>query len=251
MAALIYRETDATASNMLARAALLRFVALAFAYPAPGHGAAVRREFAKLGHGDGMSGLPAGLIRAFKRAQLAWQAAEPGELAPTYLRLFAPNGAASLHEAAYGDGRRIAGRAAELADISGFYLAFGFTPSVADPDLPDHLCSELEFLSGLCVKQAYAWNQGWTMSCRRAREAERAFLEQHIGRWVRAFRANLADVAVTSPYFELADLAVAAVDGECRNLGVTPQPASGRMPFDFMQADEFDCPLAKAVPPAA
>src|SRR3990172_6367283 len=129
MAVLLHRDTDATASDMLARAALLRFVALAFAYPAPGHGAAVRREFATLGRGEGMSDMPAALRRAFKRAQLAWRGAEPRDLAPTFLRLFAPNGAASLHEAAYGDGRRIAGRAAELADISGFYLAFGFAPS--------------------------------------------------------------------------------------------------------------------------
>lgn len=244
-----YRDADAAASSMLVRAALLRLVALAFAYPAPGHGAAVRREFARLGRAEGMDDLPAHLRRAFKRAQLAWQGAAAEDLGPAYLRLFAPNGAASLHEAAYGDGRRIAGRAAELADISGFYLAFGFAPSASDPDLPDHLCSELEFLSGLLVKQAYARNQGWTISSLRTRAAEKAFLKQHIGRWVRTFRANLAEVPVTSPYGELAELAAAAVEAECRNLGAVPQSMQGRTPADFMQADEFDCPLA--TPPAA
>jgi TorA maturation chaperone TorD len=250
MAVMVHRDAEAAAGGMLTRAALLRFVAVAFAYPAPGHWAAVRREFAALGRGTGMRDMPAGLRRAFKRAQLAWQGAEAGSLAPDYLRLFAPNGAASLHESAYGDGRRIAGRAAELADISGFYLAFGFAPSAGDPDLPDHLCSELEFVSGLRVKQAYAWNQGWKTSYRRAREAEEVFLDEHLGRWVKALRANLAEIAVASPYFELADLAVAAVDAECRDLGITPQTTRGRTPHDFMQADEFDCPLAQAAPPA-
>jgi TorA maturation chaperone TorD len=245
-----HRDADAAASGMLARAALLRLVALAFAYPAPGHGAAVRREFAKLGRVKGMADLPAALRRAFKRAQLAWQGAAVEDLGPSYLRLFAPNGAASLHESAYGDGRRIAGRAAELADISGFYLAFGFAPSAGDPDLPDHLCSELEFLSALLVKEAYARNQGWTISGWRAREAEKSFLEQHIGRWMRALRANLADAPMASPFGELAELAVAAVEAECRCLGAVPQAMQGRTPADFMQADEFDCPLATAAPPA-
>ncbi len=161
-----------------------------------------------------------------------------------YARVFLGSGPCPLRESAYGDGRRIAGRPAELADINGFYSAFGLAPSSAEPDLPDHLCSELEFYSLLLMKLAYASERGWRQRRRVAARAAKKFLEDHLGRWIGALAAQLRSCGAASPYRELAECLEGLVAAEVKRLRVHPSSAVGRLPRDLMQDDEFACPRA-------
>lgn len=243
------REFGAASSRTsatLSHAALFRLLASGFAYPAPGHAADMQQAFFRLARavrGRAFAPSVAASINAVRRA---WGAVADATLASEYLRLFSANGAVSLHEAAYGDGRRVAGRPVELADVAGFYLAFGLSASDGDPDLPDHLSAELEFISLLLIKESHAATQGWRVKSRIARDAAKSFLASHLGRWVDAFAREVDMAGASPPYRTLARLARLAVVAEYRRLGARPQLAPGRLPFDPLQSDNLVCPLSSA-----
>lgn len=228
-----------TASALLERAALFRLLAQSFTYPAEGHRRAVEQQVSAIGSTIQDE---AKLRRAFERMRRAWRRAADADLQQEYARLFLARGLVSLHETAYGDGRRIAGRAAELADIGGFYAAFGLRIVEADPDLPDHLCSELEFYSLLLVKLAYADGGGWSPKREITRRAAVKFLEQHLGRWTGALTEEIRAQSAACPYRELADLLEALIAAEIRRTRARPALCNGRLPRDFMQEDAFICP---------
>lgn len=243
-------ELERIVSDLLRRAALFRAAALGFAYPAPGHATQVREALGRATAWD--DGRPPGpsLTQALATAREAWSAALEPELREEYARLFLGNPPCPLHETAYGDGRRIAGRPVELADIGGFYAAFGMELSDASPDLPDHLCSELEFYSVLLVKLAYARSQGWTGRCQVTESAARSFLDCHLGRWTGAFAAGLEEHAASAPYRDLAHFLKLLIAHECERLDVRPALALGRLPSDEMQEERLVCPRAGRTPQA-
>lgn len=236
-------KIDREVQALLRRAALLRLIARGFSFPQHGAAADMRRAFARLAaNGTARS---AG-TRATARVARAWRSADDGALQDEYMRLFEGGVRVQPRETAYGDGRRIAGRVAELADLGGFYAAFGFALSPRHPDLPDHVSAELEFLSVLLVKEAYARMNGARPRAKVVQDAARLFLEYHLGRWLEAFARALADEHAAAPYRELAALAVAAVAGECRARRARPIPSAGRLPHDDMQDESFTCPKAAA-----
>lgn len=224
-----------TPQSLLATAAQFRLLAQGFAYPEPGQRRALLRMLSQLPleHGTGVP---------LRQLRLAWLGAGVALLRDEYSRLFLGHAPCSLHETAYGDGRRIAGRAAELADISGFYRAFGFELSESDPDLPDHIAVELEFYSLLLVKQAYAGSRRRPAQRAITRKAAHRFLEQHLGRWVGALAAGLAAQRPAAPYRELARALHALIARECAAVRARPRLREGRLPLDEMQADAFVCP---------
>lgn len=94
-------------------------------------------------------------------------------------------------------------RAHHLADIAGFYNAFGVEPSDDQPERPDHLSLELEFMAWLIAKEQHALT---TVGPDRAgpdraehvqvcREAQRRFFGEHLAWWVPAFTHALANKA--------------------------------------------------------
>lgn len=238
------KRENSKAETLLTRAALYRLLARAFAYPSPGHVAEVREGFSALS--IELEKGPDAIGRYLPRARRAWRQAEEESLSADYLRLFATGGPVRLHETAFGDARRFAGREVELADLSGFYAAFGFGLSPSNPDLPDHFSVELEFLGLLLVKEAWARMRGWRRESHVTADAVSRFLEQHLGRWLEPLGASLHDASAGSPWRELADLAIAAVNDECRQRRVRPQPFAGPLAPDALQAESFICPQAEA-----
>jgi nitrate reductase assembly molybdenum cofactor insertion protein NarJ len=82
-----------------------------------------------------------------------------------------------------------ASRGPILADVSGCYRAFAFTPDVRE--VPDHACVEAGFLGYLAVKVAFADHAGDAESARVAQEAYDMFLEQHVAAWFGDFAEAL------------------------------------------------------------
>jgi len=229
--------------DLLATAAILRVLAEGFAYPQVGYKTRMLREFAKLKKARARSAL-ARIAAGINSISRALRNADDTTLRSEYFRLFLGNGPVFLHEAAYGDGQRIAGRPHELADISGFYSAFGLRLSDDDPNLPDHLSTELEFYSLLLVKQAYADRGGRTQNREVTRRAAKLFLEYHLGRWVEAFVQALRENDPPTVYRELARALQLLIRAEIKRSRVRPFLASGRLPYDEMQADDLVCPMA-------
>jgi len=230
--------------KLLEEAALFRALAAAFRYPDAETRKTVTAMFAALHTGDGTRRRSVARADLLQRVEDAWSATDGAALESEYLRLFHGAGSCALRETAYGDGRRIAGRSAELADIAGFYRAFGLRVAERRPDLPDHLSAELELMSLLLLKEAYAISQGWTERRAIARDAQKEFLASHLGRWVGALADALAANDAPLIYLALVDVVGLAVRRQCRRFRIAPKLAEGRLPRDFMQDDGFDCPRA-------
>ena len=91
-------------------------------------------------------------------------------------------------------------RTYDLADVAGFYRAFG-VEVVPGSERPDHITAELEFMHLLAVKEMLA--QGEDDGAEHAaicRDAARAFLRDHLGRWTDRFAARLEETGADPAY---------------------------------------------------
>ena len=102
------------------------------------------------------------------------------------------------------DDNALAGRGPMLADISGFYQAFAYRPEPPPAEVPDHLAVELDFLSYLAVKVAFALSEGCQEEAGIAQQAWERFLTQHLRDWTERFDAQLE--RTSSPIYQQASL---------------------------------------------
>lgn len=162
------------------------------------------------------------LLNSWGIDPLEWNTAvDERVLAQEYGRLFAHRNTilCPIYEAEY-DGHRATSQPSTLADIMGFYRAFGV--EVAIGDRPDHLAIELEFMSLLTLKEALALNAGLKEQSEICRVAQRKFLEEHLGRWSGIFVQTLQSSSEL-PYFLLAGrLLKSFVSLECQQTGAKP-----------------------------
>jgi TorA maturation chaperone TorD len=172
------------------------------------------------------------------------RAANPSLLSDEYFRLFGPAACCPLTETSWGDSGRLLGKAAQLADISGFYHAFKVQPrAIADSVPEDHLVVELEFMSILYLKEAYAANAGLNEELDITRDAQKKFLEEHLATWIDYWAELLGNYAPRSFYHTLASALQITIRSEARRLGITPVPIRARVTDHEAGADSFNCPL--------
>ena len=134
----------------------------------------------------------------------------------------------------------------ELADIAGFYRAFGFNVGGSVHERPDHLAVEIEFMHVLALKEAYAIHSGIAEHAEVCADAQRKFLQDHLGRWVEPFAQSLARSAGEGVYVSLARFAAAFVLSEAARLGVTLEPglsAGARPTPPPLEPSCDDCPI--------
>jgi TorA maturation chaperone TorD len=169
----------------------------------------------------------------------------PGEglqvLQREYDRLFAHRTEilCPIYEAEY-DRHRALTQGTTLADIAGFYRAFGL--EVATSERPDHLALELEFMGALTYKEALALESGRLEETELCRDAQRKFLEAHLGRWVGLFAESVLQQSQNDFYLRLAAELREFITVECRSLGAQPQLAQR---FEEEPEIPIDCPIAR------
>jgi TorA maturation chaperone TorD len=114
-----------------------------------------------------------------------------------------------------------AGLEQNLADIAGFYRAFGLRVAPEAHERVDHIGSQLEFVAVLCAKEVRALQNDLTEQAEICRAARRAFLADHLGRWAPAFAARVKDKARLPLYPALTEALMALLTREAGELGVT------------------------------
>lgn len=125
----------------------------------------------------------------------------PAAWSDEYHRLFEGPIACPINETTYV--RRDKG--AVIADICGFYRAFGFEPSTTVGEKPDHLRCELEFLAALLVMDAQAVERGLDEQADITRQAITRFAADHLADWLASFCARLLHVTALAVYGRLAE----------------------------------------------
>jgi len=116
--------------------------------------------------------------------------------AAEFHRIFGPGGIPAA-ESSY-DPNALAGRGPLLADIAGFHEAFAYRPEKPPADVPDHIAMELDFLSYLAFKTAFALHGGNEEEGRISAQAYKRFIEEHLGTWMPAFRERIEHTAPPS-----------------------------------------------------
>lgn len=107
-------------------------------------------------------------------------------------------------EIEYESNTDLAYRSQQLADVAGFYAAFGLRVSPRAGERLDHITVEAEFLYLLLAKEATAVQQENREGAEICRDARRKFFQEHVGWWLPGFARLLARVAPTGYYQELA-----------------------------------------------
>jgi TorA maturation chaperone TorD len=116
-------------------------------------------------------------------------------------------------------------RSNTLADISGFYQAFGVTGSEAHPERPDHIVLELEFMATLIGLERGAAKLDSAHAADReevCHEAQIRFLKDHLGWWVPAFGMLLVKQNGRGYYAAAGEFLTAFIAGEQALLGLPP-----------------------------
>ncbi len=135
----------------------------------------------------------------------------------------AVRGKCPAYEMEYGR-HEIIRQASDLADIAGFYGAFGLQFTDGADGRPDHISAECEFMSALCAKEAYALTRDDEEKVDVCVNAERAFLKDHLARWLPAFARRIEKADPTGLYGEIARFAEAFVKAECDNFDIHAGP---------------------------
>jgi TorA maturation chaperone TorD len=229
------QRVDHASAVDLARECLYRFLASALDDPrggrwglladAPSRGLAadaadlLREEWLSSPFALGFGELPAEALDL--RPLLAGCARPRGDLAAEYERVFGlvPCRECPPLETEYLTTTEPFFRAQQLADVAGFYRAFGLEPSRDHRERPDHLVLELEFVAILLAKQRLAQGDDQSAVCG---EAATAFLRDHLIWWAPSFAGGLRRKACGTFYPAAANALAALLTFERGRIGLEP-----------------------------
>lgn len=101
-------------------------------------------------------------------------------------------------------------KGAVLADIAGFYHAFGFEIAEDFREKHDHILAELQFTALLVVLLARSAEEGQAEPAEVTLDALKNFLQDHLGVWVGAFAERLESASILPLYVAVARALAAA-----------------------------------------
>jgi TorA maturation chaperone TorD len=198
--------TDNDSAITMARQALYRFTALTLLDPRAGawkqldrlRGDRVLHEAAPF-----LRSLPNARAKSFGLGERTLEELDPGPvleqlpgsvqtLNAEYEATFGllVSSACPPYESEYINSKFAFQRSNALADLSGFYRAFGLEMSAHYPERPDHIVWELEFMAHLLGLERLAENADPVRSAEYrqvCRDAQSRFLTEHLGWWAPAF----------------------------------------------------------------
>jgi nitrate reductase assembly molybdenum cofactor insertion protein NarJ len=125
-----------------------------------------------------------------------------------------------LYETEFGRMRGMS-KGHDLADLAGFYRAFGVALDPSAHEMLDHLSIELEFYATLLAKEAVLIEDDDGDGIGIVSRARRAFLSDHLGAFAPAVASRLESEDVYGPLLAACAAAVAA---ECEGFGIEPSP---------------------------
>ena len=125
----------------------------------------------------------------------------------------------------------------QLADLSGFYKAFGAQPVEKSGERVDHFSVEMEFMSWLTLKETYFIQEQKSEPQQIIVDGQRKFFKDHLGRWAPLFLQKVIKQQPPEFYRLVADAALLFLEFERNLLGVVPQELRDT---DFQSTPEFE-----------
>jgi len=222
---------------LLAQADLLFLIAQMFAPPSAEMRKMLEIEVPDIKKLLQNSGLPEPDNIAETYQQIRQQVLNLDTWAAEYNRLFEGNVACPINESGFI--RRDKG--VILADIAGFYRAFGLELSKNASEKVDHLTGELEFVAMLLVMLAQAPDQETT---RTTHDALGSFSFDHLGEWLPTFCERLTETSTLPIYQNQAKLLLSAWTGVIRN-NKLPLPEGDIQNLPEDDGTPYECDMAE------
>jgi DMSO reductase family type II enzyme chaperone len=236
----------------IARSNIYRFLALGFGYPDASFRARLSALLPRIEASLNLVGDRDGLTAAIAMGSVL-DTQTTDHLQASYLECFGHTISKECppYETEYGQAH-IFEKSQSLADIAGFYRAFGVDLAPDLNDRLDHISVELEFMQLLCAKEAYALAHGHsTEKLALCRDAQSAFLGQHLGCWALGFAGRLRHKAGPSLHGLAAELLQAFLRGEGQRMAVAIAPEAMPIPRESFEEDAAGCQACTAINPAA
>ena len=131
-----------------------------------------------------------------------------------------------------------------MADIAGFYRAFGLDIAENAQERVDFLPTQLEFMQHLALQCAYLVETDDQEGVEIVRSASASFIEDHLGRWVPRFVEEIVEEVDGTVYAELATVLGRWVEREGDRVGVEPDVFDDEPPAPLegitgLERDEF------------
>lgn len=231
-------QFEAAVLDVLQRAAIYRVLATALVHPSRdtlGYVAVTADRLARSASTE--------LRELLESLRHCAQHTLPSSLASEYLRIFERDSPCSPREGSW-NLQGVMNRPALLADVAGFYAAFGVRVGDVLGDSEDHIAAELEFLSFLSLKLAYAMAENNEEGAAVVQDATRAFWSDHLGRFVLPFTRNLEETTTEEFYRASARLLREWAKSESRRLDVTLAETAERAARTAIEADCLVCPMS-------
>jgi len=214
-------EAEATEREAaIGRALVYAFITHGLLFPTPESHESARRNLVPLlrGVSTGSATVDALLADALDAHQT-----DLDELRRAHGRVFThiDNQDCPAHESAYCPGD-VFRRADVMADVAAFYRAHGLQVGGRRRERVDHITTELEFLSFLARKEAYAIENLGLDEINECRRSQRHFLRDHVGRWAPSFADRLQIVADHHFFVTVGSLLSAWLETDLDWLGVEP-----------------------------
>lgn len=128
-----------------------------------------------------------------------------------------------------------------MADIAGFYRAFGVEVGGDARERVDHIAVELSFMQLLCLKEVYAKEHANSEARTICRDAQRGFLRDHLLCWAPAF-AHRLEASGEPPYGAVGQLLAAWLARERSVLCVEPRRVYDE-PLPPQPEPDLECPV--------
>lgn len=253
---MICRGRNDSIEQARARSAAYAFLANALRYPdAEMMVSLMNFQCGSAGFGIFESSYP-GLIEHLQAVTDELQRASGGleslarALREVYLELFghAVRGECPPYEMEYGKSEIIQ-QASELADIQGFYAAFGLAMVDRAHERTDHAAAECEFMSALASKLAYALEHHNCEAEKILADAQRSFLTDHLGRWLPAFARRLENADPDGFYGKIGAFIQKFIPAECEGMDASCGPVFLELrPIDPDRDMTIQCGIEECCP---
>ncbi len=134
----------------------------------------------------------------------------------------------------------------ELADIAGFYKAFGFNivKDAVNKESVDHISIELEFMAILTWKHEYARNENQDENLKIVHKARMAFIKDHLAKWGFFYCEQINRLTGYEFYKKLARLYKLVLTAECDRYSIDVSDMNrqiARDPYNGVRSDELTC----------
>ena len=213
------------------------------AYPTLAHQAALRERIIPALEKCDVEGQTAELRRAIPDAL--------DEMRAQHTSIFSLTVSADCpdYESAY-NSRDVFQQTQQMADVGGFYRANGLRVGGAESERPDHITTELEFMSFLALKEAYALETRGDDELAAVVQAQMLFLRDHLACWGPGLGSRIvARAGGVSPLFAAAGaLLTSWLGAECTRLGVEPASQIAEPQLEWPEPDDGACGAAGDCP---